>query len=828
LGWLRHTLIEPHALLGDLALRRKSRLLASVLLIFITIFVALDIFRSSTEPGYRPPWIGYLFLAGAYALNRTRFYRAAALLLTAMFPLVIFSTIFANAASGLDNIADFLVLGIFFASIFGTKREVGVLTAVDIFGLLLLPWLRATAAISYTQLVAPLAVNMIGGAMALVFLHHRDQVERDRQAALRTSEENLRIALDAARMGTWFWSVESNRVDWSDQACAIFGVAPGIFGGTREAYLSMVHPDDLPYTEQTIRAAMAGDQPDYYIVHRIVRPDGSVRWIEGTGRIYRDAQGKPTHLAGTVLDVTAREQSAAERARAEAALAASEERYRAISELVSDYAFAYTVAADGTMSLEWVTDAMSRITGYSREEMQDANTWEANTHPDDLSIAKRRRERVNIGQPDMSEYRIFAKDGRVLWLRYYSRPVWDTAAQRVVRVYGAVQDITQIKLLEQQLNHAQRMEAVGRLAGGIAHDFNNLLTVILGNTALLLDEPADSPTIREEAAQVQRAGERAAALTRQLLAFSRQQVLEPRILDLNTVVTDMGQLLQRLIGEDVHFATRLAPDLWPVKADPGQIEQVIMNLAVNARDAMPGGGTLTIETANIERQASDAREWGSLQSGAYIALIIRDSGVGMDAATRARIFEPFFTTKPVGKGTGLGLATVHGIVNQSGGQIELASEPGRGTIFTILLPRTDATEDAAGPDTAPISRPPGAATILLVEDEPMLRALAAQVLRRQGYALLEAEDGAAALRVAAAHAGPLHVLLTDVIMPGGLNGRQLAEQLLWQHPKLKVLYISGHTDTIHDQGSLSAAEAYLQKPFIPEVLIRKIWELLQS
>jgi PAS domain S-box-containing protein len=825
---LRHALIEPAAGLAAPDLRRKARLLALVQLALLAIFVTVDLIRGSTVAGYRPPWPGYIFLALAYGLNRTSYYRSAAVLTSAMFPLVIFSTIIRNPAHGLSHTVNYLVLSVFFLSIFGTWRAVMGLGALNLLGLLLLPALRGPRLIAFDQIVTPLGANAIGLALALLFLWHRDQVERDRRTELSSSEENLRIALDAARMGTWLWRVGADRVYWSDRAVAIFGLAPGEFRGTRMAYLSLVHPDDLAQVERVIQEAITSAQSDYHIIHRIVWPDQTVRWIEATGRIYRDDMRRPTHLAGTVLDITERRQAEDERARAEAALAASEERYRAISELVSDYAFAYAIRSDGTVELEWVTDAMVRITGYSQAEMQDMGRWEENTYPDDMPIARRRRDRLHAGEPDVSEYRIFSKDGRVLWLRYYSRPVWDAAERRVVRVYGAVQDLTQIKQLELQLNQAQRMEAIGRLAGGVAHDFNNLLTVILGNTELLLDTPADSAAMREDVAQIQRAGERAAALTRQLLAFSRQQVLEPRILSLNAVVSDMSQLLRRLIGEDIEFDTRLDPALGLVRADPGQIEQVIMNMAVNARDAMPGGGTLTIATSNAHLDRPERGDQGGAAAGDYVVLTIQDTGTGMDAATRARIFDPFFTTKPVGMGTGLGLATVHGIVTQSGGYIEVRSAPGQGSTFQVYLPRVEASEPAGSLSAPRRHVPPGSATVLLAEDETMLRMLAARVLRRQGHLVLEAEDGASALRLAAEHAQPIHLLLTDLVMPGGINGQALAARLAEQYEGLKVLFMSGYADTLSAAPEHEPGYAYIQKPFTPDALTRKVDELLRD
>ncbi len=386
------------------------------------------------------------------------------------------------------------------------------------------------------------------------------------------------------------------------------------------------------------------------------------------------------------------------------------------------------------------------------------------------------------------------RDGRYLTVQLSVRAVRD-AAGRVQYYETIVRDVSEQRRLQQQLVQAQKMEAVGRLAGGVAHDFNNLLTVII-------------------------------ALTSQLLAFSRQQVLQPRVLDMNAVVATTQKLLERLIGEDVKLVTVLAPDLGKVKVDPGQLEQVIMNLAVNARDAMPNGGRLTIETANVEMDEAYVRGHPLARSGRYVMLAVSDTGIGMDEATKARIFEPFFTTKEPGKGTGLGLATVYGIVQQSGGFLWVYSEPGHGTSFKTYFPQLDeaAASGAARPVALPVPR--GRETVLLVEDAAAVRAVTRAVLERQGYTVLEAPNGEAALRLGAKHRGPIHLLLTDVVMPE-LSGRQLAEQLAALRPAMRVLYTSGYTDdAVFRHGVLEAGIAYLQKPFTPDALARKVREVL--
>jgi len=391
-----------------------------------------------------------------------------------------------------------------------------------------------------------------------------------------------------------------------------------------------------------------------------------------------------------------------------------------------------------------------------------------------------------------------------------------------------VRDVTERQKLEQQFRQAQKMEAVGRLAGGIAHDFNNLLTVITSYAEILLEDLTSQDPRRADMDEIRKAAVSAAGLTRQLLAFSRQQVLEPRVLNVNAVLASAEKLLQRLLGEDIELVAALTPEIGAVKADPGQLEQVIVNLAVNARDAMPDGGKLTIETANADMDEAYARVHPPAKPGQYVVLAVSDTGVGMDEQTQRRIFEPFFTTKEVGKGTGLGLATVYGIVKQSGGFIWVYSEPGQGTTFKIYVPRVDEPVEAVAPPAAPRESLRGAETVLLVEDAAAVRAVTRQVLDRLGYTVLEAPNGKVALHLATKHHGPIHLLLTDVVMPE-LGGRQLAEQLTALRPELRVLYASGYTDdAVVRHGVLKPGSAYLQKPFTPEVLARKVREVLDS
>ncbi len=379
---------------------------------------------------------------------------------------------------------------------------------------------------------------------------------------------------------------------------------------------------------------------------------------------------------------------------------------------------------------------------------------------------------------------------------------------------------------EAQLRQSQKMEAVGRLAGGVAHDFNNLLTVITGYSQLVLSRLGPTDSLRSPIEEIQRAGDRAGTLTNQLLAFSRRQVLAPKALDLNKVVGDMGGMLRRLLGEDIELLTILQPGLGIVKADPGQFEQVIMNLAVNGRDAMPKGGKLILETTNVTLGRNPGQEPVVAEPGSYVVLTVKDTGCGMDAEVQSHLFEPFFTTKEEGKGTGLGLSTVYGIVKQSGGFIEIHSEPGKGTSVQIYLPQIAVETKVAEPRQVPVAPPSGSETVLLVEDEAMIRTMVGTVLRLHGYLVLEARDGPDALRVAREHAAPIHLLLTDVVMPG-MSGREVAERLVSVRRDLKVLYMSGYTiEAMAHHGLSDAATEFIQKPFTPNALAQKVSEAL--
>jgi two-component system cell cycle sensor histidine kinase/response regulator CckA len=471
-------------------------------------------------------------------------------------------------------------------------------------------------------------------------------------------------------------------------------------------------------------------------------------------------------------------------------------------------------------------DAFLGLVGYTREDLLAGLRWDAMTPPEFYESNRRAVEQLrSTGVASPWEKQFFRKDGsRVsVLIGVATLGAVDDGAECV----SFILDISERKQLEQQLRQAQKMEAIGQLAGGIAHDFNNLLSVIVGYSEMLLDRAGRDGKMRNQCEQIKKAGDRAASLTRQLLAFSRQQVLTPRVLNLNTVVVETEKMLRRLIGETIELHSNLDPTLGTVKADPGQIEQIIMNLAVNARDAMPEGGKLVIETSNAELDGRYALQHPPLVAGRYALLAVTDTGIGMDKETQAHIFEPFFTTKEVGKGTGLGLSTVYGVVKQSGGYIWVYSERGHGSVFKIYLPRVDeSVQQSRSPSESAPELFLGTETVLLVEDEESVRTLTRSLLEEGGYKVIEASSGAHALELAEAYSGPIHLLLTDVVMPG-MNGRVLAQKLIAAMPETRVLYVSGYTGSFASHNELLEAGAVLvQKPFSRTTLLRKLREVL--
>ncbi|MGB7025606.1 MAG: PAS domain S-box protein [Candidatus Acidiferrales bacterium] len=541
------------------------------------------------------------------------------------------------------------------------------------------------------------------------------------------------------------------------------------------------------------------------------RKDGSVYQEEMTITPVRDAAGNVTHFIAIKLDIT-------ERRRAE-------ERICRLAQIVENSAELITLTdPDGRIS--FANPALLQTTGYHEDEIVGelfkTTILSRNNAPnlDEEILActifggSWKGECVGRRKDD-SDFPVFLSTGQM-----------KNAQGQVIGIFGIAQDITDRKRLEEQLFVSQKMEAVGLLAGGVAHDFNNLLGVITGYSDLILDGfPSDDPRW-QQVQQIKKAGHRATSLTRQLLAFSRKQIFQPTILDINALLADFNKMLRRMIREDIELVSILTPGLGEIKADPGQIEQVIMNLVVNARDAMPTGGKLTIETANADLDEAYRQTHAPVQPGRYVMISVTDTGTGMDRKTQARIFEPFFTTKELGKGTGLGLAVVYGVVKQSEGYIWVYSELGRGTTFKIYFPRIDEPASSLQTDRGKAQLVCGSETILLAEDADALRDLTCIMLEQNGYTVLAAENGEEAIRIAERQDRPIHLLLTDVVMPG-MSGRELANNLAAKHPDMRVLYMSGYTsDSIVRHGVLEPGISFIEKPFAQEALMHKLREVL--
>jgi two-component system, cell cycle sensor histidine kinase and response regulator CckA len=553
--------------------------------------------------------------------------------------------------------------------------------------------------------------------------------------------------------------------------------------------------------------------------------DGRDMWFEGSVSPMTEDS-----VIWIARNITARKQAEEEEARLNAHIETQRQRLNNIIANVPGIVWESAGEPDApTQSLDFVSDYAETMLGYSVQEwLSTPNFWQAIVHPEDLEKTVREAALAFAsGKSSRLEFRLLAKDGQEVWVESQSAIITNHEGVPV-GTRGVTIDITERKALEEQLRQSQKLEAIGMLAGGIAHDFNNLLTAIIGYSELSLFQLRQEDPLQQYISEVKRAADRAAGLTRQLLAFSRKQVMQPKVLDLNTIISELEKMLHRVIGEDIELRAMLEPEVGSVKADPGQIEQVIMNLAVNARDAMPQGGKLTIETQNIYLNDEYARQHITVNPGHYVMLAVSDTGTGMDEKTQAHIFEPFFTTKRAGHGTGLGLSTVYGIVKQSGGNIWVYSELGQGTTFKVYLPRVDEGAQEHKPQAEAEEFNRGTETVLLAEDEEIVRKLAIQVLESYGYHVLEAANGGAALLICERYQEPIHLLLTDVIMPE-MSGRLLADRLKLLRPEMKVLYMSGYTDNaIVHQGVLDDGANFIQKPFTPKALAQKVREVLEK
>ena len=633
-------------------------------------------------------------------------------------------------------------------------------------------------------------------------------------AALRASEQRYRRMVENTSEGVWTYDAQAITTFVNTRMAEMLGYTVAEVVG-QPIYLFMDETDrDAAEALVGQRSRGIAGRSDF----RLRRKNGTHLWVSIQSNPLFDAAGRLEAVLALLTDVSARRIADEARARLVAIVASSEDAILSTS-------------LDGAIT-SWNRGA-EKLYQYTADEIigQHASLLipSSNVVAEDLRI----RESIQRAEPIQHyETRRRRKDGSVVEVALTISPIRDVGGV-VIGASGIARDLTArreaeaaLERTEEQFRQAQKMEAVGRLAGGIAHDFNNLLSIILSYSSLAVDALKEGDPLRDDMLAIQSAGERATQLTRQLLAFSRRQILQPRVIDLNAIVDGMQSMLRRLLGEDVELAVRTAPDIGRTLADPGQIEQVVLNLAVNARDAMLDGGMLTIETANVSLSASSISGPLEVAAGDYVMLAVSDNGTGMDDATRGRIFEPFFTTKEPGKGTGLGLSTVFGIVKQSGGTVSVYSEPGHGTTFKVYLPRTDQVADAAVSVGAPALRR-GTETILLVEDEEEVRVVARTILLKHGYQVLEAANGGEALLIAQDFESNIDLLLTDVVMPR-LSGRRVAEHLAKQRPGMRVLFISGYTDdAVVRHGVLADGVAFLQKPFTPTALLRGVREALE-
>jgi two-component system, cell cycle sensor histidine kinase and response regulator CckA len=626
--------------------------------------------------------------------------------------------------------------------------------------------------------------------------------QRKIEQALRESEERLRLAQQVARVGTFEWDIQKGVDHWTPELEAIYGLPPGGFDGTHRAWEQLVHPLDRP--EAVRRVEQSLETGAFEGEWRVIRPDGAVRWLFGRGWAFRDESGRPLRLIGVNIDITERKQA--------------EEAAQQKTELIN-------LSHDAVIS----ANPNRVITTWNKGAEETYGWTEAEAVGNVLHRFLGTESSVSIADIDRMLLRDGRWDGELGHMRRDGKPVIVESRQVLRRnetghpagILEINRDITDRKRLEDQFRQAQKLEGIGRLAGGVAHDFNNLLTVISGYAQMALDDMEAQHPLRDSMEEILKSADRATGLTRQLLVFSRRQVSEPKNIVLNDLVRDFEKMLRRLIGEDVRLVLSLDPAAGVLHADAGQIEQVMLNLAVNARDAMPNGGTLSIETSRLLVDEDFARMHMSVPIGPHVMLVVSDTGSGMSPDVKAHLFEPFFTTKEPGKGTGLGLSTVYGIVKQSEGSIWVYSEPGRGSAFKIIFPAVE-TEIASVPSEPP-TFPSGDETILIAEDEPGIRGFVRQVLERHGYTVLEASNGREALDLARIHTGPIHLVIADVVMPE-VGGPELASRFEAEHPGIPVLFVSGYSNREVQLEEMGAG--YVQKPFTSSTLLNQVRQAL--
>ena len=632
---------------------------------------------------------------------------------------------------------------------------------------------------------------------------------------LEVRQSDLRALVDISPDPIIVYDLEGRFLFVSRQTAALYGVDTALeFLAEVKTIGELMDAENRrrAYENFAITLAAGTSSRNEYTVHR---RDGRSLQVEVHSVVVRDAAGKPLGFLSVVRDIT-------EHKRADLALAASEARFRSMAEQLLDVLY----VTDPSSVIRYVSPSVRKVFGREPQEMI-GRPFVDFLEESQIPIAMGRyREALAAGVSPSPTVGLLMrrKDGGLFHGEVNASPHFEDG--RVTSMIGLIRDVSGREALEEQLRQAQKMESIGRLAGGVAHDFNNLLTAIIGNVSLALADLVDADPLHACLTEVSRAAESAASLTRQLLAFSRKQLFDPRVMNLSEVVADMKGMLRRLIGEHLTLTSALAGDLGPVRIDPHQVEQILVNLCVNARDAMPDGGEIVLETANVRLDAEYCRRHPGAAPGDHVLLAVSDRGCGMDARIKEHLFEPFFTTKPSGKGTGLGLAMVYGAVKQHGGQVEVESEVGRGSTIRIYLPRVDESpEKPTRRQDAGLPR--GQETVLLVEDETAVRELAERLLKRQGYRVHAFASGGEALQALEGLAEPVHMLFTDVVLPG-MNGRDLAERVSGARPGLRVLFTSGHSDeVIAHHGVLDRVE-FIAKPYTASSLARRVREVLDG
>jgi two-component system, cell cycle sensor histidine kinase and response regulator CckA len=676
-------------------------------------------------------------------------------------------------------------------------------------------YLTKDGATRWMTVFARLSLNtegaVVGTSGTLTDITERKQAEE----ALRASQERLRELAETIEEVFWAIDPTQRRVLYISPAYEkIWGRSCQSLYDAPLSWLESVHPEDRERVRESLRAKLA--RGEYDEEYRIVRADAEVRWIRDRGFPVFDASGGVQRAVGVARDVT-------DRKLAQIELQRREEHFRCLIEQASDI----ITVVNNQGCIRFQSPAVRHILGFEPAEVQGASAFDF-IHPEDVPgvVAALKGAIESPGTTVSAEYRARHRDGRWRTLQTVGRSIPEQAEEGFVVLNS--RDITESRQLEEQFRQSQKMEAIGQLAGGVAHDFNNILAVILMQADLTRDVPDLPAEAQESLEQIRTAAERAANLTRQLLLFSRRQVLQPRDLDLNEIVTNLSRFLQRIIGEDIRLQLHLHSAPLMTRADSGMLDQILMNLAVNARDAMPQGGRLLVETTERHVSEAEAREHADATPGAFVVLTVSDTGVGIPPEVLPRIFEPFFTTKEPGKGTGLGLATVFGIVKQHKGWVKVTSQVSQGTTFEIFLPAS-AVAQADSRDGVPIKPRRGSETILLAEDDPAVRVLTRMTLQRFGYRVVEAASGVEALRLWPEHRNDVALLLTDLVMPGGVTGQQLARRVQEDNPRLKVVFTSGYSAEIAGKEmELRSGENFVQKPYTPDRLLDTVRRCLDE